>query len=120
MHSLKKTLMFLALFSTSTAVLAHAHLTTTVPEQQSTVTAEPQALTLTFTEALEPAFSGVTLSHSGGAQVKTGAAQVDPAAKNILRVPLTTSLEKGEYTVDWHVVSADGHKTKGSYQFTLR
>ncbi|EBS0022956.1 hypothetical protein DTE83_24205, partial [Salmonella enterica subsp. enterica serovar Enteritidis] len=24
------------------------------------------------------------------------------------------------YTVDWHVVSVDGHKTKGKYTFSVK
>ncbi|MDU5691430.1 MAG: copper resistance protein CopC, partial [Citrobacter freundii] len=30
------------------------------------------------------------------------------------------TLEAGKYTVDWHVVSVDGHKTKGQYTFSVK
>ena len=32
-------------------------------------------------------------------------------------VPLAQALQPGNYTVDWHVVSVDGHKTRGTYTF---
>jgi methionine-rich copper-binding protein CopC len=30
------------------------------------------------------------------------------------------TLPPGEYTVAWHVVSVDGHKTKGQYTFSVK
>jgi methionine-rich copper-binding protein CopC len=35
-------------------------------------------------------------------------------------VPLEQALKAGTYQVDWHVVSVDGHKTKGSYHFSVK
>ena len=40
--------------------------------------------------------------------------------KTQLIVPLDQTLEAGKYTVDWHVVSVDGHKTKGQYTFSVK
>ncbi|MCD4599315.1 copper resistance protein CopC, partial [Proteus mirabilis] len=33
---------------------------------------------------------------------------------------LEGGLAEGNYSVDWSVVSVDGHKTKGSYQFSVK
>lgn len=104
----------------STQVLAHAHLSTTEPAPNSVLSQTPKAVTLTFTEQPEPAFSGIDLLHANGSPVKAGKLSVDPATKTTLQLPLTAPLEKGEYQVNWHVLSVDGHKTKGSYRFTLR
>ena len=35
-------------------------------------------------------------------------------------VPLEQTLQPGNYTVDWHVVSVDGHKTRGTYTFSVK
>ncbi|MBN0856945.1 copper resistance protein CopC, partial [Pseudomonas aeruginosa] len=35
-------------------------------------------------------------------------------------LPLAEALPPGEYTVAWHVVSVDGHKTKGQYTFSVK
>jgi len=35
-------------------------------------------------------------------------------------VPVTGTLADGSYTVDWHALSGDGHKTHGSYTFTVK
>ncbi|HIH4669070.1 TPA: copper resistance protein CopC [Citrobacter amalonaticus] len=40
--------------------------------------------------------------------------------KKQLIVPLDETLKPGQYTVNWHVVSVDGHKTKGQYTFSVK
>lgn len=99
---------------------AHAHLKTQYPAANATMTDAPQALTLTFTEAVEPAFSGLTLTRNGNQQVPTGAIKTDPANAAQIIVPFAQPLTAGEYQVAWHVVSVDGHKTQGSYTFSVK
>ena len=52
--------------------------------------------------------------------IKTGTATRDEKNKAQLTVPLEQTLASGTYQVDWHVVSVDGHKTKGSYHFSVK
>ena len=52
--------------------------------------------------------------------IKTGTATRDEKNKEQLTVPLDQTLTPGTYQVDWHVVSVDGHKTKGSYHFSVK
>jgi methionine-rich copper-binding protein CopC len=35
-------------------------------------------------------------------------------------VPLSETLAPGAYTVEWHALSADGHKTNGAFTFTVK
>ena len=102
------------------AALAHAHLTTQSPEADAQIIASPQALTLNFSEGVEPAFSGATLTGPKQAQIKTGKPTRNEQDKTQLIIPLAQSLDTGKYTVDWHVVSVDGHKTKGQYTFSVK
>ena len=37
-----------------------------------------------------------------------------------LMVPVSGTLAPGIYTVEWHALSGDGHKTHGSYKFTIK
>jgi methionine-rich copper-binding protein CopC len=97
---------------------AHAHLESSIPADGSTVTA-PTSLTLTFSEGLELAFSGATVTGPAGA-VLLQPATLDPADPEVLVVPLDTPLPPGSYTVDWHALASDGHKTTGSYSFTVQ
>ena len=97
---------------------AHAHLKCANPADRAIVSTSPMALTLDFTEGLNLAFSGVNLQDASGSQVQPGKAQLSNGDKT-LTVPLQSALRPGDYTVKWHVLSADGHKTDGSYSFTV-
>ncbi|EIQ0044676.1 TPA: hypothetical protein IF306_004393 [Escherichia coli] len=45
---------------------------------------------------------------------------LDPKDKATLIVPVSTTLDKGQYEVDWTALSVDGHKTQGKYTFTVK
>ncbi|HDR2819568.1 TPA: CopC domain-containing protein YobA [Enterobacter bugandensis] len=112
-------LVFLASMVISPSVLAHAHLEQQSPAADSQV-ASPQVLTLNFSEGIEPGFSGVVVTDAQKQVIKTGTATRDEKNKAQLTVPLEQTLAPGAYRVDWHVVSVDGHKTKGSYRFSVK
>ncbi len=61
-----RALALVAAVMTTPAVWAHAHLKAQQPAANATVDASPEALILTFSEGIEPAFSGVTLTGPDG------------------------------------------------------
>lgn len=99
---------------TAAGAFAHAHLQQQIPAAGAQLTAPPQTLTLSFSEGIEPAFSGVTVT--GPQQHAVAAGKLTRSADNPAQVtlPLAETLPPGEYTVAWHVVSVDGHKPKGN------
>ena len=101
------------------AAHAHAFPKTQQPAAGETLTAAPQAVTIVFDEALEPAFSSIAVTDSHGQSVATGKAVVDDGNRKRMRVALT-SLAAGTYTVAWVAVASDGHRTHGHYAFTLK
>lgn len=107
-------------FSVAQSAFAHAHLKAEVPAHDAVVASAPGTLRLEFSEALELAFSGVTLSDASGKSIATGAVTLAPDSNLVLLVPLSGPLAAGVYTVAWHALSRDGHKTNGSYSFTVR
>ncbi|EKZ5286465.1 CopC domain-containing protein YobA [Klebsiella aerogenes] len=111
---------FLSAMLTTASAFAHAHLQQQIPAADSTVSVSPQALTLTFSEGVELSFSGVTLSGPQNKPVATGKLARSDGNKAQLTLPLNEPLAAGEYTVEWHVVSVDGHKTKGQYHFSVK
>lgn len=121
--TLKKTFAAAAVLATllvSQQALAHAHLASASPANEAVVSTSPQALTLSFTEGIEARFSGASLTAADGKSIATGNASVDSADNKVLNVPLSAALAAGEYKVNWHVLSVDGHKTKGEYRFTVK
>ncbi len=98
--------------------LAHAHLQGSEPADKAAV-ASPGELDLTFSEALDLKFSGVTVTGPDKGEVKLGEPMLMEGDK-VLMVPVSGKLAPGSYSVDWHVLSADGHKTNGSFSFTVK
>lgn len=96
---------------------AHAHLSNATPAEGAKVTA-PKAISITFSEGLELAFSGVSLSTAAGKAVPLGEITLTKHGKT-LTAPLDKALKAGQYAVKWHVLSTDGHKTSGQYLFTV-
>jgi copper resistance protein C len=109
-----------ALWLISQPALAHAHLTSSEPADNAVVTASPQALILTFSEDVEPAFSGITLLGADKHSLAGDKAQQDAQQRNRLILALKTPLAAGDYQVKWHVLSVDGHKTQGSTRFRVK
>ena len=99
--------------------LAHAHLKTAVPAVDGAVPAAPTELDLTFSEGLDLKFSGLKITGPDKKPVPTGAASLKSGGDTTLVVPLAATLPPGRYTVAWHALSADGHKTSGTYRFTV-
>lgn len=115
-----RTTLFLACSLTTSAAFAHAHLKQVSPAVDSQVTAEVKALTLQFSEGIEIKFSGVTLTGPQNVTIPTAPVTLNAKDHQQMIVPLLHSLPAGDYTVDWHVVSVDGHKTKGQYRFSVK
>jgi methionine-rich copper-binding protein CopC len=89
------------------------------PAADATVSPAPKALTLSFSEGIEPNFSGIKITGPDNAPVKTGKLKLDPNNNTQVNLPIEAELRAGKYSVSWHVVSVDGHKTKGQYSFTV-
>lgn len=96
---------------------AHAHVSSANPADGARI-ASPTSISLTFSEGLELPFSGLGLSRVDGNPVSLGDATLDNGGKT-LNAPVSKTLDAGKYAVKWHVLSTDGHKTEGQYQFTV-
>ncbi len=118
--------LIVAALALPSAALAHAHLVSSVPAIDSAVPAvqgrlpsEPPVLQLIFSEDVEPRFTKVTVKNEAGTNMVSGPVQTDPADGRLLLVPVPT-LAPGTYTVDWHAVSIDTHKSEGTYHFSIQ
>ena len=96
---------------------AHAFLVKADPPVGSVV--RPMTtVTLEFSEAIELALSGAELSRGAGGDEPLMLVFTDESHRRVMgKVPL---LMAGSYRVKWHVVSADTHRTEGSFTFTVR
>ncbi|WP_131114367.1 copper homeostasis periplasmic binding protein CopC [Lichenihabitans psoromatis] len=110
----------LCLIGAAAPAFAHAHLTSSVPAAGSRVAAPPTELELKFSEGLNLAFTGVSVKEPGKTAVTTGKASLGAGDDTTLTVPVSDTLAAGTYTIDWHALSTDGHKTHGTYMFTVK
>jgi hypothetical protein len=101
------------------AAFAHAHLKSSTPTAGSTLAAAPKELDLTFTEDLNLKFSGLELTGPDKKVVLTGQAMLMDKDTTLM-VPVMGALPRSIYTVAWHALSKDGHKTSGTFAFTVK
>jgi copper resistance protein C len=116
---LRKTL-FLSLLvwlGAANAALAHAHLLSSEPA--NVTKAPPSTLRLTFSEGVEPKFSGVTVTGPANITLPSGTPSLAKDDDKVLIVPIAQAPGAGTYTVNWHALSKDGHVTQGSYVFKV-
>jgi methionine-rich copper-binding protein CopC len=98
--------------------LAHAFLETASPKAGSQLTAPPTDVSITFSEAVEPAFSKITVQGPPGFG---GAAPARATgAPRTLEAPLRGPFPAGGYVVRWRAVSRDSHVTQGTFRFELK
>ena len=106
--------LFLGMALLTAPALAHAHLEKSVPAARAAVKS-PQHVVLTFSEALEPAFSGALLLDQDGRNYSVAPTKVDGTVMTLT----PGRLLPGRYRVSWHAVARDTHRTEGNFSFTV-
>ncbi|ROS75373.1 copper resistance CopC family protein [Cellulomonas sp. PhB143] len=105
------------LLATAGASAAQAHdvLVSTDPDDGSTVDAAPGTVSLTFDQPALAVGTQIDVFTPDGTDVSVGDAQV---VDNVVSQDVGGTLPAGDYTVQWRVVSADGHPIDGEFSFT--
>jgi copper resistance protein C len=98
---------------------AHAKLVSANPPIEGVAQGSPRNIDLLFNEAISAKLSGAVVQGPDGKPV---AADTMPEKNGLgLMVMPQQPLRPGVYTVDWHAVASDdGHRTTGTYRFTVR
>lgn len=94
---------------------AHNVLTGSNPTDGAELAEAPETVRLTFLAKLNPEQTGLTVAGPDGQPAFTGTPVVDGTAVSVA----FQAGPAGEYTVDYDVLSADGHRVKGALAFTL-
>src|ERR1700737_340498 len=104
----------LALVAIGATANAHAHLQKLSPADNSVITTSPSNLVLNFSEAARL----TALSIQKGEEPKQDLKPLPTTAAQQISVPLPP-LTPGTYSVNWRMVSDDGHIMAGALHFTL-
>lgn len=98
---------------------SHSQLVDASPRPNTTLTASPREVLLTFNEELIDLggrSSVITVTNSRNQRVAVGQTVV---TSNQLSMSFSRNLAVGRYTVWWRAVSADGHPISGKYRFSI-
>jgi copper resistance protein C len=107
-----------AMLCLGSPAFAHAFLDSASPGVGSESAIPPAAVTITFTEDVEPDFSTIEVRNAQGVRVDKADPHLVGDHRNELAVKVP-KLPPGEYTVTWHATSVDTHKTEGRFEFDV-
>ena len=106
----------LAVLLPGTPAWAHTALVSSDPAEDTSLSRAPTAVTLVFSQHLNPGFTTIVLSDAASQRIPASAPAVDDAKGTIT---VARPLGNGVYTVAYRVVSNDGHTVQGAYTFTV-
>jgi methionine-rich copper-binding protein CopC len=96
-----------------------AFLDRAVPGVGLTVSGPVRELRLNFTMDVVGAFSDVQVTSSTGAAIPASRPVYDPSSQQVVIIKFRGALPPGTYKVRWHMVSAYGRSTWGTFHFTV-
>lgn len=97
---------------------AHAELSSSFPANQELLVDAPTEIALQFTESVDPIEPGIRLVDADGDDVEIGAVDQSVGADR-MRASIPSTLEDGTYVVAWQALSADSHRIRGSFTFSV-
>ena len=104
----------LAALGLSVAAQAHTHLKEAIPADGSTVKSSPENIMLMFSEAAK--VTAISIQKEGDKEQKLSPLPAEASAHVMVPAP---KLAPGKYTVNYRVVSDDGHVMSGKLHFTV-
>ena len=108
----------IGLLAGGTTASAHAELLSSFPGNQELLVESPAEIALQFTEGVDPIEPGIRLVDAAGNDVEIGAVSQAAGAER-MRASVPTTLDDGTYVVAWQAVSADSHRVRGSFTFSV-
>lgn len=97
---------------------AHAVLETSIPASGEALAVSPSELVLDFDEQVSIDLGGVSLRFADGSPVTIGDPVLREGSPDVVAATLPP-LAEGQYVVEFHVVSADGHPVSGNVVFRI-
>ena len=94
---------------------AHPVLIGSTPDENARLAKGPTAVSLRFSEPVEPVGDGITVSGPDGAPTVVGT----PLVRGSTLSRSIASTQTGTYVVEWIVVGDDGHPARGAFLFSV-
>ena len=100
-------------------VSAHAYITNSTPNENEILETAPKNVYIEFNEKIQTGFTILNVLNSSGERVDQKNVKIDPKTEKSMTVDLQPDLPNDIYTVEWRVVSADGHSVSGMIPFSI-
>lgn len=101
------------------AAFAHAKLVKSDPPNRATLNVAPKHIQLWFNEEIEGNFASISLLDADGNTVTDASPEAVPDDLKSVILPLS-EIPPGRYTVNFRIMSTDGHVVESDYNFTLK
>ena len=99
-------------------VLAHAELISSSPANQAILGSSPDQILLRFSEGVDPIGQAILLVDGEGDPVPLGPIS-QAGGDDTISVDVPGTIADGTYVVGWQAVSADSHKIRGAFTFSV-
>jgi methionine-rich copper-binding protein CopC len=98
---------------------AHATLVKSDPSRRASLSSPPKHIQLWFNEKIEGAYASVTVLDSNKNSITENSPEVvsDDPKSVMLKIP---QIEPGRYTVQYRVMSVDGHVIESNFDFSVK
>ncbi|TKI89481.1 copper resistance protein, partial [Bacillus wiedmannii] len=102
------------------SAFAHAYIVKSNPAENETLKKAPSVVKIEFDEDIQVShFNTLFVRDTSGTRVDLKDAHIDKENKKILEVGLKENLKNGLYSIQWKVISADGHPIQGVIPFRI-
>ncbi len=118
MRTISHAAAIILLLAAPSLAFAHARLRQADPPVDGTVRSPPTQVEITFSEAVEPRFSAITVADAAGTMMDKQDAHIVGNDAHRLAVGVSP-LPPGTYKVVWRVTAVDTHKSEGTFTFTV-
>ncbi|MEI5917238.1 copper resistance CopC/CopD family protein [Bacillus albus] len=99
---------------------AHAHIVKSNPGENETLKKAPSVVKIEFDEDIQVShFNTLFVRDTSGKRVDLKDAHIDKKNKKLLEAGLKENLKDGLYSIQWKVISADGHPIQGVIPFRI-
>lgn len=100
-------------------VSAHAYITNSNPSENEILETAPKKVYIEFNEKIQTGFNVLNVLNSSGERVDKKNVVINSDTEKSMEVDLKSDLPNDIYTIEWRVVSADGHSVSGMIPFSI-
>jgi copper transport protein len=112
-------LSIIIIFSLPTTSSAHAYVVKSTPTEDEVLEKPPTKISIQFDEEIQPAFHSLKVLNQSGQRVDKNNGHINKKNKAIIEGNLNSHLPDGTYTIQWNVISSDGHPVDGIIPFQI-